>query len=276
MDDLETRLIERKFGLTGCTIWDRLQLIVAENMEADISEWGYVPAGETMESLAKRIRCTVEQFEEFVKFCDDNLILEKRDGRLFCQYVLDRKNEYARKIEKKGKEEKADNPEKQKQGNIGLSEKTEIPKNPRNNTTQHNTSQTQHREFLVSGDKRPVSDTGFSSVGEMLKSRKVTDDPEDPPPQSPGGISRAWQAKAFEHFAKMGVVIDRKDLPRIMRSYKEEAEGVKAEASTDRIFGYLTDYAKWKGLSYKAKLDYWFWLRAHGIKTFEEFGGENE
>ena len=120
-NDLETKQIERKFGLSGCTIWDRLQLLVAENMTNDnIDDWGYVAKEETIQSMAEKIRCTVEEFKSFVKFCDESLILEKKNGRLFCQYVLDRMNEYARRAlknqtakgEKNGKSVKTGKPKK--------------------------------------------------------------------------------------------------------------------------------------------------------------------
>ncbi len=142
-NELESKLIKRKFGLEGYGIWNQLQEIIGENMEINnFNEWGYVAEKHTMQSLAEEIGCDLNKFREFVKFCDGNLILEKKNNRLFCQFALDRMNEYARKIAKKEQSEISEIPKNQKKG--------------RNNTTQHHT--TPHNttpNINNTGDKPP-------------------------------------------------------------------------------------------------------------------------
>lgn len=259
--DLESKLIKRKFGLAGQGIWSELQEIISEHMENDnIQEWGFVSPDHTMESLAKEIGCPIEQFKEFIQFCDDNLITEKRDGRLFCNYVLERMSEYARKILKKGKSENSDF--------------SEIPENPRNNTTQHNTTQ----EFLNIGGSRPKTPKkleqketpvqepikGISSIGSVMKKKYKYEPPKKV------GVSTSWQAQAFMDLDGLGWKVKSQDKGRILKSYKDEYEARPFAASTNQVYSYLKDYDKWQNMEYEAKMKYWFWLRAHGITGFSE------
>jgi hypothetical protein len=206
-DDLEAKLIERKFGLTGYAIWEKLQSIVAENMEgANTTDWGYVAESETMESLANKIRCSLDQFREFVKYCDDNLILEKRNGRLFCNYVLERMNEYARKVVKKEKTEKPKNPEK-----------PETPELGRNNTTQHNTT-----HDILNNDQ---------SSDELSLLKKDLGIPEEPTK----GIHTEFQAEAVRIAKALGAPQNR--YSAYMKAVKEDPRSLILSA-----FAFAEDY----------------------------------
>jgi len=180
-NDLEARLIENRFGLAGYGMWVKLQEIISENIEStNLDDWGFVSPDETMESLANKIGCPASDFEDFVEYCDKNLITKKRNGRLFCQYVLERMNEYARKIVKREKSEKTDN-----------------PKNPRNNTTQshHNTTPKKRigkpigtsAEEEKGKPKEPVEekDYGDGEVNQILKAfeSKIKHIPADSKPR---------------------------------------------------------------------------------------------
>lgn len=140
-EQLSAKLIKRKFGLEGYGIWNCLIEIIGENIERNnIEEWGYVSKGQTMQSLADNIGCSLEKFKEFVKFCDDNLILEKKNGRLFCADMLNRMSEYARKNGKKEVTEIPEIPE--------IPEKVENTEISLNNTIQDNTEQDKNINYI--------------------------------------------------------------------------------------------------------------------------------
>lgn len=144
----------------------------------------------TMESIADQIGCTVDKLREFVTFCDDNLILEKRNGRLFCQFILDRMNEFARKTEK------AENPKEEKNGKSGNSEKTEkaeIPIIPRNHTTQsqhnHNTKNIKimaepiFATPEVAKTEEETQEVEQAQANNAVVEAQIVEPPPEPPPQ---------------------------------------------------------------------------------------------
>jgi hypothetical protein len=265
LNDREAKQIERKFGLLGYAIWEKLQQIIAENMDPDnVSEWGFVAKGETMKSLSEKIRCTETQLREFVAFCDDEIILEKKDGRLFCQYVLDRMSEYARKIKKKVKAGKSED-----SGKSGNSEKTDFPessestKNPRNNTSQHNTVTSQSQEIVISGGKRPEiapvkpSDNpgtplpfaeSSGNLGDLLaRKRKILADTVGNTKNV--GITKPWQEKALRYAAALGINLDykfegEKDSirGRWFKVFRQADEEKRKPANLERAFTYLSDH----------------------------------
>ena len=93
--------ILREFGAAGYGMYIILKQIIGEHMQDDQNEWGYVPMGETMATLAEKCGSSEADFRLFIKFCDDRFILEKRNGRLFCPSILEEKNQYAKKVERK-------------------------------------------------------------------------------------------------------------------------------------------------------------------------------
>lgn len=259
MNDREARQIEKRFGLVGYAMWEKLQQIIAENMDAsNYSEWGFVSQDETMESLAEKIKCSVELFREFVTFCDDQLILEKKNGRLFCQYVLDRMNEYARKIAKKSeKGEKGGQSEMS-----GKSEISENPENPRNNTTQHHTTPHNTKEY-ISGDTRPEKNTnGISSIAEILGRKTASS------PQSPIGLHTQFQEKAFRYAQELNISLDKKTTGRWVKVFKQAYEGRNA-ANLEKAYSYLRDLT----MPGNEKMLMFFKIYENGLTAFQK-GGE--
>lgn len=266
--ELASKLIKRKFGLEGYGIWNSLIEIIGENMEGDnITEWGFVSKEHTMESLAGEIGCSVEKFKEFVRFCDDNLILERRNNRLFCSFVLDRMNEYARKIVKKEKSEKKETSGKEE--STGILENPKNPENPRNNTTQpqHSTTPTRFSSDEVNlgiGGNRPEilkdppKNSSKATVGDILKQKYNFS-----PPEKQSGITSEWQDQAFRWAKDLRITLDKSSTGRFLKVFKQAAEGRK-QANLNQAYSYLKDYEG--NLTNEDKLQYFFYIYENGLQ----------
>lgn len=277
-DDREARQIEKKFGLVGYAIWEKLQQIIAENMDAtNYNEWGFVSEEQTMGTLAEKIRCTPEQFRDFVAFCDEQLILEKKNGRMYCQYVVDRMNEYARKIvkkeasiqgEKSGKAVVKDIPEKQK---VEVSGKSVISENPRNNTVQHNTTQHRTTQRLDSGDSRPEKKPdkpgGLTGIGSLLDKQKqmLADRGKNPAPVS--GISKEWQERAFRYAKDLGIELKDGDKGRWLKIFKQAAEGRKS-GNIQIAYSQCRDYPGWEEMANTHRMNTYMHFYENGAREF--------
>lgn len=110
-ESLVGKQILREHGASGYGAYIIVKQIIAQNMNDDVSEWGYVSQTETMDSLSQKCGMSVDQFRLFIEFCDQRFIFEKREGRLFCPSILEEKNEYVKKIERR-KKTYPDNPDK--------------------------------------------------------------------------------------------------------------------------------------------------------------------
>jgi len=80
-----------------------LKQIIAQNMNDDMSTWGYVEKGETKATLAEKCGLSIDEFRLFITFCNDRFIFEQRNEKLFCQAILEEKNRYAKIQERKVK-----------------------------------------------------------------------------------------------------------------------------------------------------------------------------
>lgn len=229
-NDLASKLIKRKLGLAGYGIYESLQQIVAENMEGDdVAEWGLVAKQWTIETLADEIGCSVDEFRQFVAFCDDQLILEKKDGRLFMPLMLERMNEYAKRQYRKTQK---------KQKTSDNSDNTDKPAS-QHNTVQHITSQ--HKE-LNTGDTRPDS-----TMGAILMKRLESI------PVASNGISKSWQEKAFRYADDLGIKLSENDKPRWLRVFKQ-ADGGRKVGNLERAYSYIRDHPNKMENSHKLNL----------------------
>lgn len=102
-ESITGKQILKGFGAAGYGAYIILKQIIGQNMNDDPSEWGYVSKTETITSLAEKCGLSEPQFRLFITFCDDRFILEKRDGRLFMPSILEEKNNYIKKVERKKK-----------------------------------------------------------------------------------------------------------------------------------------------------------------------------
>lgn len=100
----------------------------------------------------------------------------------------------------------------------------------------------------------------MSSVGDILARRAS-------PAQSFSGISKDWQERAFREMEYLGIQLEDKDKARVLKIYKEEAQGKSHKATTQRVVAYLKDYPA--PLSYDGKLKMFFKLISNGFNQFE-------
>ncbi len=178
-NSLDSRQIKRKFGIAGYGIYESLQQIVAENMEGDdVSDWGYVASHWNMSTLAEEIGCSEAEFRLFVEYCDDQLILEKKNGRMFLPLLLERMNEYAKRAYKKNTTDKPkktdyrDNPD-----TTDTTEKTDYRDNRDISVSQHNHNTITTQENLTNVklvDKPPIDDKRDKNIEYLLGLFKQT------------------------------------------------------------------------------------------------------
>lgn len=99
---VEAKLIKAKFGAEGYGIYLALLEVIGEAIsEHNYKEWGHVDKMHDTETLAAECCVSVEKLKEFLKFCDERGIFEKRDGRLYSGLIKLRLDEYAEKVKKK-------------------------------------------------------------------------------------------------------------------------------------------------------------------------------
>lgn len=98
-DQLASKLIRRKFGAEGYGIYQALKEVIAENVEPEnIQDWGSVDANHEIETLADECATTPERLKEFLHFCNSKKIFEKRNGKLFCEKMLEELDDYSTRI----------------------------------------------------------------------------------------------------------------------------------------------------------------------------------
>lgn len=298
-DSLEARLIRKRFGNEGWGVWQNLMEVIGQNMGNDnVDEWGCVAGTHTMKSLADACYCSLKYFEEFITYCDELTILGRKNGRLFCPFILERMNEYAARLEAKKKREKRqdtpDNPESTKSPESTekqkITESTENPygtKTTESSASQHNTPQSQHNtKNINTGDAppRPATHTPTNPLpGPSGSEPRSNGEPEHKPkgsggpkaigdvlasrviqPAAQSGITKPWQDKAFRYAEKLGI-----DLTGIqglkarwLRVFKQADEGRKA-GNLEQAYRYLVDYTG--NLTDEEKVNYFFSIYEHGL-----------
>ncbi len=153
-ESITGKQILKGFGAAGYGAYIILKQIIGQNMNDDQKEWGFVPKEETMATLSEKCGLKIDQFRLFIKFCDERFILEQRDGRLFCPCVLEEKNQYAKRIERKSTNSLKNTDNKKQSVVYKKDEKYEMYEMYEQYeqsvvsdvTTQHNTTQT-HKEI---------------------------------------------------------------------------------------------------------------------------------
>lgn len=93
--------IMKSWGVAGYGAYIIMKQVIGQNMNDNREEWGFVSKDETMQSLAEKCGLSDAQFRQFIEFCDERFIFEKKSGRLFCQSILEEKNEYIKKVERR-------------------------------------------------------------------------------------------------------------------------------------------------------------------------------
>lgn len=97
----QSKIIRSKFGAEGYGIYISLLEVIGENvLESNTDDWGSVSKIHDVESLAVECATTPEKLREFLEFCNQREIFEKKDGRLYTSLILDRLDNYAKRIKR--------------------------------------------------------------------------------------------------------------------------------------------------------------------------------
>lgn len=139
-DSLVGKQLLKQYGAAGYGAYIILKQIIGQNMTDDLSEWGFVSKDETIESLAQKCGFSIDEFRQFITFCDERFIFEKRDGRLFCPSLLEEKNRYAKIQERRIKRNSE---------HYAHSAHTDTQDAQNKVTTQHNTSTTHKKKKYI-------------------------------------------------------------------------------------------------------------------------------
>lgn len=104
-NELEIKLIRSKFGAEGYGIYLALKEVVAENIENDNQdEWGFVHPLHTIETLAKECDTTPEKLTEFLEYCNEINILEKKDGKLYDPLIKNELDNFFDRVRRQNKD----------------------------------------------------------------------------------------------------------------------------------------------------------------------------
>ena len=123
-DNLDSKLIRRKFGAKGYGIHMALLEIIADNVNTDnYEQWGTVSEQHDTESLAIECGCTIDELNEFFLFVDEKKIYEKKEGVLFYPKMIERLDDYAERIKAKKKKIKK---VRTTNNNVGTTKNTKV------------------------------------------------------------------------------------------------------------------------------------------------------
>jgi hypothetical protein len=98
---VESKLIKAKFGIEGYGIYISLLEVIGENIEGhNQKDWGHVNGMHDITTLADECCVTPDKLREFLKFCDDRGIFQKRHKKLYSPLILDRLDEFAMRVQR--------------------------------------------------------------------------------------------------------------------------------------------------------------------------------
>ncbi len=104
----KVRKLKRMYGAEGYAVYFQIAEFIAEDIEKDnVNDWGFLPHEyDDMEFLADEVGIEdVEKLKEIIEFCCSNPVnlFEKREGRIYCERVLEQADEYTQKLIKQAK-----------------------------------------------------------------------------------------------------------------------------------------------------------------------------
>lgn len=116
-----SKIIRSKFGAEGYGIYTALLEVIGENvLEDNSNEWGQVAKIHDIESLAVECATSPDRLKEFLEFCNEKEIFEKKDGKLYTYFILDRLDNYAKRI-KRTQSDKSSSSDEQSSNKVQLS-----------------------------------------------------------------------------------------------------------------------------------------------------------
>lgn len=223
-NDVRIKLLKKKFGAEAYGVYFQLLEIIGEHIENDnIQDWGKVDKFHTTETLAEECGVTQDKMRAILLYCNQLGIFEKKDGTLYCEKIKSRLDDYAERIKRHDSKKVSE-----------VSTDIVPPK--------------QERKSM---DKKP------SSISSILSKMDIGKQKESK------GISTPWQDKAFRDMTYLSITLLKQDIGRVLKIYKEEANGNTHKATIDSVVSYLKDYPK--VLPYEAKLNMFFKLITNGF-----------
>jgi hypothetical protein len=119
-------LLKTRHGAVGYGIYFSILELISEHIEpTNESEWGYLPVTYTkfLEVLARHLYVDAETLNAVLATCYEVDLLENRDGRIYCDQILERCDRYTELLMKQ-KEQKSKEAEQKKEQSSHKKEKT--------------------------------------------------------------------------------------------------------------------------------------------------------
>lgn len=80
---LTSKLLRSRYGVAGYGLFTLLKELVAENIGDDPETWGMVDKRHTLETLAMECGVETDYLKDFLTYCNEQQIFEKKDGCLY-------------------------------------------------------------------------------------------------------------------------------------------------------------------------------------------------
>lgn len=94
---LTSKLLRSRYGVSGYGLYTLLKEIVAENVGDDPETWGMVDKRHTLETLAMECGVETDYLKEFLVYCNEQQIFEKKDGCLYWVDMLSRLDNWTKR-----------------------------------------------------------------------------------------------------------------------------------------------------------------------------------
>lgn len=102
--DVKIKILMQNHGVEGYGIYFIMLEVIAEYAkENNIAEWGFVDKIHSVETLAAEAGVTPDKLRKVLETCNKLDLFQKKNGRLFCEQILKRLDDYAQKIQRKNK-----------------------------------------------------------------------------------------------------------------------------------------------------------------------------
>jgi len=98
-EDVKIKLLEKRHGLVGYAVYFKTLEIIGKAIDTEnVNDWGFVETVHTIETLAESVGIESGQYRDIVTTCDELGLFSQFNGRLYCEKILFRLDEYASKI----------------------------------------------------------------------------------------------------------------------------------------------------------------------------------
>lgn len=224
---LAQKIIRGKFGAEGYGIYCALLEVIAEEIDKDNQEdWGYVNKMHTVETLADECATTPDRLHEFLLFCDEKEIFEKRNGRLYSLLVLDRLDDYTVRLRSRS----VVTTESQRSNSVLI----EQNRKEQNRTEQKRIKFGETKKSASPEDNKiEIQSILGVDTGTILGRHDGN-----------SGISKDWQEKAFRFAQHLGISLsDASNKSRWLKFFRDNKS-----SKVDGTLSYLSDYQPFQAL----------------------------